>query len=177
MSMEKLYSYPCDSTCASCTAVSDANSASCAVRFAIGSNITQQKYFISKDIFKNYNIPGSIKYIDFKHNGEVKEVYIKEVLYSKPVTVVFWSDGTRTSSKSDSFDNYNPYAGLAFCVLKKMYGGDEVAALIETWGPGILELPNLFEANAKKKPFRKTLAQIRKKLRLKERTEKTKAEV
>lgn len=135
------------------------------------------KYFVSKDIFKNYNIPGSIKYIDFKDHGEIKEVYIKEVLYSNPATVIFWSDGTKTSSKSDNFDSYNPYAGLVLCVLKKMYSGDAVAALIETWGPDILELPNLFETNPKKKPFRKTLAQIRKKLRLKERIEKTEAEV
>lgn len=166
--MEKLCSYPCDSNCCSCTTVSDTNSSLRAARLAIGSNITQQKYFISKDMFKNYNIPGSIKYIDFKHNGEVKEVYIKEVLYSPSATIVFWSDNTKTSSKVDDMDTYNPYTGLVLCVLKKMYGGDEVAALIDTWGPNLFELARLYEAEKKKKPLRKTLTEIRRLLRLKD---------
>lgn len=61
------------------------------------------------------------------------KVYITKVLYNNPATVVFWSDGTETRNVCPKDTLYNPDAGLAFCMLKKLMGNDEVAKLFNDW--------------------------------------------
>jgi len=68
-------------------------------------------------------IPGKIKV-------ENKEVYIKQVLYNTPATIVFWSDNTKTVAKCQKEDIYNPETGLMICILKKI-GFNE----IDSWIP------------------------------------------
>lgn len=60
-------------------------------------------------------------------------MYIKKVIYSDPVTVVFWSDNTKTTCKAQHGDTYSKETGLALCVLKKLVGGEQVAKLMEDW--------------------------------------------
>lgn len=62
-----------------------------------------------------------------------EKTYITKVLYNNPATVVFWSDGTETRNVCPQNAFYNPDAGLAFCVLKKFMGGDEMAKLFKDW--------------------------------------------
>lgn len=66
-------------------------------------------------------------------NGNV--TYIKEVIYNDPAVVVIWNDGTKTVSKCDYGDNFNPEFGLILCVLKKVIGNDQVAKLLMNWVP------------------------------------------
>lgn len=66
-----------------------------------------------------------------------KELYITKVIYSNPATIVFWSDGTKTTSKCRKEDTYNPETGLALAVLKRLTSGDFVAALLEDWIVGV----------------------------------------
>lgn len=66
-------------------------------------------------------------------NRNLNKVYITKVLYNNPATVVFWSDGTETRNICPKNTLYNPDAGLAFCVLKKLMGGDEMAKLFNDW--------------------------------------------
>lgn len=66
---------------------------------------------------------------------EEVEVYIKEVMYAEPATIVFWSDGTKTVSKCHGADVYSPEAGLAICCLKKLVGATNVKMLINDWTP------------------------------------------
>ena len=61
--------------------------------------------------------------------------YIKEVIYNDPAVVVLWNDGTKTVSKCDYGDNFNPEFGLILCVLKKVVGNDQVAKLLMNWVP------------------------------------------
>lgn len=61
------------------------------------------------------------------------EVYITKVLYNNPATIVFWSDGTQTRNVCPKNTLYNPDSGLAFCVLKKFMGGNEMAKLFNDW--------------------------------------------
>lgn len=61
--------------------------------------------------------------------------YIKEVIYNDPAVVVIWNDGTKTVSKCDYGDNFNPEFGLILCVLKKVVGNDQVAKLLMNWVP------------------------------------------
>lgn len=61
------------------------------------------------------------------------KVYIERILYNNPATIVFWSDGTETRNVCPKDTFYNPDAGLAFCVLKKLMSNDEVAKLFNDW--------------------------------------------
>ena len=44
------------------------------------------------------------------------------VIFSKPATVVLWTDGTRTVVKCDKKDHYSKATGLALCFMKKALG-------------------------------------------------------
>lgn len=70
-------------------------------------------------------------YIDEGAYGN--KVYITKVLYNNPATIVFWSDGTQTRNICPKDTLYNPDTGLAFCVLKKFMGGNEMAKLFNDW--------------------------------------------
>lgn len=60
-------------------------------------------------------------------------MFVKRVIYNDPVTIVFWSDNTKTTCKAQHGDKFNKETGLALCVLKKLVGGDQVAKLMEDW--------------------------------------------
>ena len=81
----------------------------------------------NKALSKKYKFPGVVT--DNKGN----KVYIKEVIYSDPATIVFWNDGTKTICKAAESDAYNPEAGLAICILKKVLGNTAVHNLFDSW--------------------------------------------
>ena len=60
---------------------------------------------------------------------------IKDVKYNDPATIVPWSDGTKTTSKCDYRDKYNPEMGLILAVMKKIIDGKYVADLLHDWAP------------------------------------------
>lgn len=49
---------------------------------------------------------------------------IKKVIFNDPATIVLWDDGTKTVVKCSLDDTYSKWAGLAFCVCKKLMGDD-----------------------------------------------------
>ena len=49
---------------------------------------------------------------------------IKKVIFNDPATIVLWDDGTKTIVKCSLDDTYSKWAGLAFCVCKKLMGDD-----------------------------------------------------
>lgn len=65
--------------------------------------------------------------------GSLRNVHITKVLYNNPATVVWWSDGTLTRNICPDDALYNPDSGLAFCWLKKMFDGDDIARLFHDW--------------------------------------------
>lgn len=84
------------------------------------------------DMYRKHKVPGSFVYLD--EYKDLKEVYIKEVRYQNPATIVFWSDGTKTVSKTHAGDEYSPEAGLVLCILKKTQG-KTLRGLFEAWVP------------------------------------------
>lgn len=48
---------------------------------------------------------------------------IKNVIFSNPATIVFWSDGSKTVVKSH-LDDYDPEKGLAMAIAKKALGNE-----------------------------------------------------
>ena len=55
-------------------------------------------------------------------------VYITRVIFNKPATIVFWSDGTKTvvklqnNEKGKPVEKYDKEKGLAMCIAKKALG-------------------------------------------------------
>lgn len=83
---------------------------------------------------ENSNYGGTMYHMEGRRRFEpMEKTYITKVLYNNPATVVFWSDGTKTRNVCPQNTLYNPDAGLAFCVLKKFMGGDEMAKLFKDW--------------------------------------------
>lgn len=64
-----------------------------------------------------------------------KSSCIKKVLYRNPYVITFWSDGTKTTSKCQEGDIYNPEVGLLLNVAKKKMGGNAVSTLFSEWVP------------------------------------------
>ena len=65
-------------------------------------------------------------------------LYIKEIIYNNPVTVINWSDGTRTIAKCAEEDIYSPEIGLLIAYLKKIIGNDTLRKLLNNWVPEAL---------------------------------------
>lgn len=102
------------------TTISDIIGTAAAVSSINGKSIKTSKQ-------KQYKFPGAV--VDSKGNN----IYIKEVIYSNPATIVLWSDKTKTICKAAEADTYNPEAGLAICILKKVLGNTAVHDLFESW--------------------------------------------
>ena len=51
-----------------------------------------------------------------------RRVKIKDVIFSNPATVVFWSDGTKTVVKTHGGEKYDKEKGLAMAIIKKITG-------------------------------------------------------
>lgn len=58
---------------------------------------------------------------------------IKRVIYSNPVTVVIWDDGTKTKSRCDSQDTYDELTGFMLCVFKKIMPAKEMRKMFKTY--------------------------------------------
>lgn len=95
----------------------------------------------NKGEVKNFKLSGGFDIIG--KDGKVHKVYLTKVIYSKPVVVAFWSDGTKTSCKVQYKDNYSCDAGIAFCALKKMVGSDKVADILKYWTPELDDLDDV----------------------------------
>ena len=47
---------------------------------------------------------------------------IKKVIFNNPATIVIWVDGSKTVVKVKEGEQFDEWAGLAFCICKKLYG-------------------------------------------------------
>ena len=82
------------------------------------------------------------------------DVYIKQVIYNYPATIVFWSDGTKTVTKCHNHDVYSKETGLSICVLKKLAGPTKVHDLFSDWvtnGSNTNEVVTLHDVRKKNK--------------------------
>ena len=58
----------------------------------------------------------------FESDKRVRIPKIKKVIFNYPVTVVLWTDGTKTIVKKQKGDRYDKEKGLALCYMKKALG-------------------------------------------------------
>lgn len=65
-----------------------------------------------------------------------KMPHIVDVIYNKPATIVFWSDGTKTVVKCGKHDKYTAETGLVMAIVKKLYGNTgRYYDIIRKWLP------------------------------------------
>lgn len=57
----------------------------------------------------------------FESDKRVKIPEIKEVIFNKPATVVYWKDGTKTIVKCGEDEHFDHEKAVAMCFLKKMF--------------------------------------------------------
>ena len=62
------------------------------------------------------------EYFKNQYDKSDDKLEIKKVIFNKPATIVFWSDGTKTIVKCGENDIYDPEKGLAMAVAKKFLG-------------------------------------------------------
>ena len=80
------------------------------------------------------NFSGSFNIYN-KKDHKVETIYITKVIYNKPVTIVFWSDGTKTTSKALKSDKYSEENGLIYCIIKKLDKSLSLRTLFDEWIP------------------------------------------
>lgn len=80
------------------------------------------------------NFSGSFNVYNEKQR-KVETIYITKVIYNNPVTIVFWSDGTKTTSKALKGDKYSEEDGLIYCVIKKLDKSLSLKILFNEWIP------------------------------------------
>lgn len=68
-------------------------------------------------------------------NKSVDTIYITKVIYNNPVTIVFWSDGSKTTSKALKGDKYSEENGLIYCIIKKLDKSLSLRTLFDEWIP------------------------------------------
>ena len=61
---------------------------------------------------------------------------ITNVIFNKPATIIFWSDGTKTVVKAQDGDKFDKEKGLAMAIAKKALGNkgnyyDEIKKWVE----------------------------------------------
>lgn len=53
---------------------------------------------------------------------ETTEVFIVDVLFNPPATIVFWSDGSKTVVKAQDGETFDAEKGLAMAIVKRVTG-------------------------------------------------------
>lgn len=65
-----------------------------------------------------------------------KNFCIKNVIFNKPATIVFWEDGTKTVVKAQDGEKFDPEKGLAMAISKKAFGNNrDYYEVFKEWCP------------------------------------------
>jgi len=134
--MKKYSNYNDKASYDTCSCSANAISGSTVFGHAFTQNnngVLSNAVYIGRQYLKKHKLPGDIRFVD--DNGKLEQMYIKQVIYRNPATIVFWSDGSKTVCKCSGGDKYNPETGLAICILKKMCGASSVKSTLTTWCP------------------------------------------
>lgn len=60
-------------------------------------------------------------------------VFIKNVIFNAPATIVIWSDGSKTVCKCEKGDDFNKETGLALCICKALMGNKDFHETFAKW--------------------------------------------
>lgn len=71
------------------------------------------------DKFLNRSFPNNIR---FYTGNSLISICIKDVRFSPPATIVFWSDNTKTVVKAQNGEPFDAEKGLMACIIKRITG-------------------------------------------------------
>ena len=101
---------------------------------------------------ENVKISGFFDPVNVLKNLHYKGVYIKQVIYNDPATIVFWSDNSKTVCVVNDGDVYSKEAGLSICILKKLCRATRVYDIFHDWineDSDIVEVKDVRKKNKK----------------------------
>lgn len=75
--------------------------------------------YIKNDIENTYEV---YKVMNSRFISSISKHSIKDVIFNKPATIVFWTDGTKTVVKCQENDTFDAEVGLAMAIAKKALG-------------------------------------------------------
>jgi hypothetical protein len=80
--------------------------------------------YIENDIDSTARLVDAVGYgiAVLNHQCKIALPPIKDVIFNRPATIVFWADNTKTVVKCSKNDVYDPEKGLAMAIVKKAYG-------------------------------------------------------
>ena len=80
--------------------------------------------YIENDIESTARLADAVGFGIAVLNHQCKSIlpHIKDVIFNRPATIVFWADGSKTVVKCSKNDVYDPEKGLAMAIVKKAYG-------------------------------------------------------
>nr|DAI00994.1 MAG TPA: hypothetical protein [Caudoviricetes sp.] len=58
----------------------------------------------------------------YPKDNSIIGIYIKDVRFSPPATIVFWSDNTKTVVKAQNDEPFDAEKGLMACIIKRITG-------------------------------------------------------
>jgi hypothetical protein len=91
---------------------------------------------------------------------------IVKVIFNKPATIVFWSDGSKTVVKAQVGDDFDKEKGLAMAVAKKAlgtnYSGSNYYDIFKQWIPQEDDILLGVTANEAFEIFKNSMARLRK---------------
>lgn len=87
--------------------------------------VKESSFWFSPDWLKKAEeFKGEVKK-EAKLEVKVREGRIKDVVFSGPATIVFWTDGTKTVVKCRKGDKFDPEKGIAMACAKKLLGNED----------------------------------------------------
>ena len=72
------------------------------------------------------NVVGDLTWSSFSGGYPISLVRIStpdRIIYNDRTTIVYWEDGTKTTSRCMDGDPFSKEAGFLACLAKKVYGG------------------------------------------------------
>lgn len=77
---------------------------------------------------------------DLMEDIDFEDVYIEDVIFNDPATIIKWSDGTKTVVKCQEGDTYDAEKGMALCICKKLCGNKgNYNEVFKSWIPKELQ--------------------------------------
>lgn len=91
------------------------------MKLATTIRVTEDEISLAYEDFFNGSVGMALSPLNFVSVSKLMP-NIKKVIFSKPATIVFWSDNTKTVVKCADGEEYSEEVGLAMCIAEKYCG-------------------------------------------------------
>ena len=92
-------------------------------------NDSENEYIIKYNVVK----PNKQHIRNNKQITPIQIPDIQKVRFNNPATIVWFSDGSKTTAVASHGDKYDKEVGLGICILKRVLGNKEYRKIIDEW--------------------------------------------